>query len=239
MGGRDGLNGYKANLSPAKLKLADIGLELRSEWKMADADLEINSFLIKFRQLWIAGFDAHLNLETQAGNAWVGLKVNLGKATSKVEGKTRQKRQSPSRLRRREKRAADRFEYNVNLENTQEFQSDRANNDDDANLKVEDQTMVVAEKAEATSGEIMTAKSCTVQGIYTPGTVSDIQVVSAAEAVPVNVPIEENVSEEEATDRYTKEVKVQGTECFDTNHSCKVDLHSFFFIRKEFIGNRG
>ena len=30
MGGweRDGLNGYKANLSPAKLKLADIGLEL-------------------------------------------------------------------------------------------------------------------------------------------------------------------------------------------------------------------
>ena len=28
MGGRDGLIGYKANLSPAKLKLADIGLEL-------------------------------------------------------------------------------------------------------------------------------------------------------------------------------------------------------------------
>ena len=27
MGG-DGLNGYKANLNPAKLKLADIGLEL-------------------------------------------------------------------------------------------------------------------------------------------------------------------------------------------------------------------
>ena len=27
-GGRDGLNGYKANLSPAKLNLADIGLEL-------------------------------------------------------------------------------------------------------------------------------------------------------------------------------------------------------------------
>ena len=27
-GGRDGLIGYKANLSPAKLKLADIGLEL-------------------------------------------------------------------------------------------------------------------------------------------------------------------------------------------------------------------
>ena len=26
--GLDGLNGYKANLSPAKLKLADIGLEL-------------------------------------------------------------------------------------------------------------------------------------------------------------------------------------------------------------------
>ena len=30
-GGRDGLNGYKANLSPAKLKLADIGLELKRD----------------------------------------------------------------------------------------------------------------------------------------------------------------------------------------------------------------
>ena len=28
VGGWDGLIGYKANLSPAKLKLADIGLEL-------------------------------------------------------------------------------------------------------------------------------------------------------------------------------------------------------------------
>ena len=39
---------------------------------------EINSFISKFNQLWHYGFDAHLDLHTHAGSAWVGLQVNLG-----------------------------------------------------------------------------------------------------------------------------------------------------------------
>ena len=76
---------------------------------MADIDLEINSFVIKFQQLWKAGFDAHLDLETHAGNAWVGLRLNLRQLPSYSEGRYQQNRQSPSRLRRRERRAAERL----------------------------------------------------------------------------------------------------------------------------------
>ena len=39
---------------------------------------ELDSFVRKFNQLWKAGFTAHLDLDTHAGNAWVGLRVQLG-----------------------------------------------------------------------------------------------------------------------------------------------------------------
>ena len=40
--------------------------------------MEIYSFITKYHQLSKAGFTAHLNLDTQAGQAWVGLRVQLG-----------------------------------------------------------------------------------------------------------------------------------------------------------------
>ena len=39
---------------------------------------EVDSFVRKFHQLWKAGLTAHLDLDTHAGNAWVGLRVQLG-----------------------------------------------------------------------------------------------------------------------------------------------------------------
>ena len=39
---------------------------------------EIDSFIQKFHQLWSAGVSAHLDLDTHAGEAWVGLRVQLG-----------------------------------------------------------------------------------------------------------------------------------------------------------------
>ena len=39
---------------------------------------EFDSFIQKFHQLWSAGFSAHLDLDTHAGVAWVGLRVQLG-----------------------------------------------------------------------------------------------------------------------------------------------------------------
>ena len=41
---------------------------------------ELDSFIKKFQQLWKAGFTAHLDLNAQAGKAWVGIRAELGHA---------------------------------------------------------------------------------------------------------------------------------------------------------------
>ena len=43
---------------------------------------ELDSFVKKFYQLWNNGLTAHLDLDTHAGNAWVGLRVQLGHVPS-------------------------------------------------------------------------------------------------------------------------------------------------------------
>ena len=73
---------------------------------------EIDSLIQKFHQLWSAGVSAHLDLDTHAGEAWVGLRVRLG--PSPAPGhlhhhfKPFQKHESPSRQRRRARRDAAR-----------------------------------------------------------------------------------------------------------------------------------
>jgi hypothetical protein len=39
---------------------------------------ELDTFVQKFKQLWKSDQDAHLNLESHAGKAWVGLRLRLG-----------------------------------------------------------------------------------------------------------------------------------------------------------------
>ena len=39
---------------------------------------ELDTFVRKFHQLWNDGLTAHLDLDTHVGNAWVGLRVQLG-----------------------------------------------------------------------------------------------------------------------------------------------------------------
>ena len=74
---------------------------------------ELNSFVHKFHQLWNAGYSAHLDLDTHAGRAWVGLRVQLGHAPGHVHHhlhhpfpQPHKKPDSPSRQRRRARRAA-------------------------------------------------------------------------------------------------------------------------------------
>ena len=75
---------------------------------------ELDSFVQKFYQLWSAGISAHLDLETHAGRAWVGLRAPLGHAPGHLYHHRRpfpqpaQKQESPSRQRRRARRAAAR-----------------------------------------------------------------------------------------------------------------------------------
>ena len=78
------------------------------------ASQEIHSFVEKFHQLWNAGFSAHLDVDTHAGEAWVGLRVNLGHARGGHQPEQGHlasfypKQESSSRQRRRARRAAAR-----------------------------------------------------------------------------------------------------------------------------------
>ena len=74
------------------------------------AGRELKSFLSKFHLLWRAGESAKLDLETHAGQAWVGVRVHLGPACPHQEQEHQQKktRNSPARERRRARRLAAR-----------------------------------------------------------------------------------------------------------------------------------
>ena len=69
---------------------------------------EVESFVLKFKQLWKAGHSAHLDLDTHAGDAWVGLRVRLGQEPGHLHHQVqhpRMSRDGPSRQRRRDRRA--------------------------------------------------------------------------------------------------------------------------------------
>ena len=67
---------------------------------------EINSFVGKLSSLWKQGYNVSLNLEAQAGKVYVTLKLGL---EDNIQQKAfPQKKVSPSRLRRWQKRAFER-----------------------------------------------------------------------------------------------------------------------------------
>ena len=63
---------------------------------------EFDSFVQKFCQLWEAGLTAHLDADTHAGKAWVGIRVQLGHVPGPVLQHSN--RRGPSYQRRRERR---------------------------------------------------------------------------------------------------------------------------------------
>ena len=73
-------------------------------------DRELNSFLFKFHQLRKSGVTAHLDVDTHAGQAWVGLRVMLGPIQHQPSSS--QRHRSPSYFRRQERRRAARQSTN-------------------------------------------------------------------------------------------------------------------------------
>ena len=67
-------------------------------------------FISKFKQLWKSGVGAHLDVDTHAGQAWIGLRVRRGHPTGPQIHYHREKPRDgpPSRQRRRARRAAAR-----------------------------------------------------------------------------------------------------------------------------------
>ena len=76
------------------------------------AEIEIDSFVRKFKLLWAAGHDAVLSLDSKLGAIHIDLNCKIGRivpppATPLMnDGFTLNKRMSPSRQRRRARRAA-------------------------------------------------------------------------------------------------------------------------------------
>ena len=84
---------------------------------------ELDTFVRKFHQLWNDGLTAHLDLDTHAGNAWVGLRLQLGQVhgpphqqVQPVPQQVHGKFESLSRQRRRARHAAARAEIPTNNE---------------------------------------------------------------------------------------------------------------------------
>ena len=69
---------------------------------------ELNSFVGKFVSLWRKGIDAKLVLETEGGKASVNLRTDLGQACPLPDICHGGRRDGSSRVRRRERRAAER-----------------------------------------------------------------------------------------------------------------------------------
>jgi hypothetical protein len=91
---------------------------------------ELDTFVKKFKDLWKSGIGAHLDVDTYAGEAWVGLRVRLGHAPGpphhQVHQQSREKsRNGPSRQRRRERRAQERNQ--IEAEETSRAEAENAN----------------------------------------------------------------------------------------------------------------
>ena len=67
-------------------------------------DKEINGFITKFKQLWKDGFQAHLNLDSCGGKAWVGIRLHLDNSPAYTA--TQKRHAGTARERRRAKGAA-------------------------------------------------------------------------------------------------------------------------------------
>ena len=100
--------------------------------------MELDSFVKKFVSLWENGCDANLQVETTAGKAVVSLKVTLGPAENlnfSDHGGCRGG--SPSRQRRRERRAAARIYQSKAEEAFTEKVSERQTDTEEVEVKVD------------------------------------------------------------------------------------------------------
>ena len=73
-------------------------------------DQQLSNFVQKFRDLWCGGFSAHLDVDCSGGDAWIGLRLHLGRHRAgggqQNRGHGGGYRRGPSYTRRLEKRAA-------------------------------------------------------------------------------------------------------------------------------------
>ena len=96
---------------------------------------ELDSFVRKFINLWQSGWDAKLQVESEAGNAYVSLRVGLGHDLHGHQQVVHHRGGGPARQRRRERREAERnvnpaaeeaVVVKVESEETMDFEAEQA-----------------------------------------------------------------------------------------------------------------
>ena len=106
------------------------------------ATTEIDSFYVKFKALFVAGFKATLTIEAEEGEAFITLKAGVGKITNKFNATRNQSRpcsrRSPSYFRRQIKRR-EHFSQSSN-----DKSAETAVDEDSKNLCIHDEN--IAEK---------------------------------------------------------------------------------------------
>ena len=182
------------------------------------ASQEIHSFVEKFHQLWKAGFSAHLDIDSHAGEAWVGLHVKLGHGCEHHrEGEHPAsfypKEENSSRQRRRLRRAAARLVQEKKTEETTvKVVSEEAAN----NVEVEE-----TDEKKSKANESLTDDNMSKVSIAGNEEVCDI-VLKMAEIIAVEeVPnyIGENVENSAA-----KAVETCDKNVYDANADADVDV---------------
>ena len=98
---------------------------------MAMDNIELDSFIIKFKSLWMSGYDASLCIETKLGYVNVNLNCKVGRPvpppfTPKCMSSPSNQKRSPSYFRRQERRRATRDLYNTTLSETDASAADQA-----------------------------------------------------------------------------------------------------------------
>ena len=98
---------------------------------MAMDNIELDSFIIKFKSLWMSGYDASLCIETKLGYVNVNLNCKVGRQalppfTPKCMSSPSNQKRSPSYFRRQERRRATRDLYNTTLSETDASAADQA-----------------------------------------------------------------------------------------------------------------
>ena len=105
---------------------------------------ELNSFIEKFKNLWRSGLSAHLNLETNGGQAWVGLHLHLGVAPGphpNPNGFDQKTKNSACKERRRKRREA--LRKTTNSQNASNYEVNfKVNDNEESAEKVEQESEI-------------------------------------------------------------------------------------------------
>ena len=145
---------------------------------------ELDSFILKFKHLWQAGHVAHLDVDANAGEAWVGLRVQLGQPSGHPEhllpSPTFSKsKNTPSRQRRRARRAAER-ETNVEKTSVKTTVENTVFKENVEAKEITEEVVAKADKADVLSPQ-QPPKDVAVQASTTSLTVVDAAVQAVEE----------------------------------------------------------